>query len=144
MGPALPVKPLVETTCASFPGQPDQVGKARRFITDLLGEDWPRIDDVLVLASEIASNAVRHTASGEDGQFDVSVAVFAAGLAVRVAVADQGGASEPVMASSADDDGMPIGGRGLRIVDVLADRWGHRGDDLGRLVWFEVTAKPED
>jgi hypothetical protein len=36
------------------------------------------------------------------------------------------------------------GGRGLRIVDTLADRWGHGGDELSRVVWFEVTGKPED
>jgi hypothetical protein len=34
------------------------------------------------------------------------------------------------------------GGRGLRIVDMLAAKWGHAGDELGRVVWFEVTAKP--
>jgi hypothetical protein len=34
------------------------------------------------------------------------------------------------------------GGRGLRIVDMLATKWGHAGDELGRVVWFEVTAKP--
>jgi hypothetical protein len=32
---------------------------------------------------------------------------------------------------------------GLRIVDVLADQWGHAGDDQGRVIWFEVTAKHE-
>jgi hypothetical protein len=26
---------------------------------------------------------------------------------------------------------------------VLADRWGHAGDELGRVVWFEVTAKAD-
>ena len=35
-------------------------------------------------------------------------------------------------------------GRGLRIVDALADRWGAGGDELGRVVWFEVTGKPGD
>ena len=30
------------------------------------------------------------------------------------------------------------GGRGLRIVDALAAKWGHAGDELGRVVWFEV------
>ena len=78
------------------------------------------------------------------GRLACSVAVFATGLAVRVAVADQGGATEPVLSgSAADAEGGMTGGRGLHIVDILADRWGHRGDVLGRLVWFEVMAKPE-
>jgi hypothetical protein len=38
---------------------------------------------------------------------------------------------------------MLAGGRGLRIVEMLADRWGHAGDELGRVVWFEVTAKAD-
>ena len=33
---------------------------------------------------------------------------------------------------------MTAGGRGLRIVEALAARWGHAGDELGRMVWFEV------
>jgi anti-sigma regulatory factor (Ser/Thr protein kinase) len=154
MGPALPGEPLaapgplVEVVCGSFPGQAEQVGKARRFIRDVLGQDWPRLDDVLILASEIASNAVRHTASGDGGIFEVSVAVFAAADTVRVAVTDQGGSSEPVIAHRSDAGAglaaMPAGGRGLRIVDVLADRWGYRGDELGRTVWFEIVAKPTD
>ena len=141
-------QPLVEVVSGSFPGQADQVGKARRFIRDVLGPDWPRLDDVLVLASEIASNAVRHTASGDGGVFEMSVALFAAAETARVAVTDQGGASEPVIAHRGDTGAglaaLPAGGRGLRLVDVLADRWGYRGDELGRTVWFEIVAKPAD
>ncbi len=40
--------------------------------------------------------------------------------------------------------GVLTGGRGLRIVDALADGWGYGGDELGRVVWFEVTGKPAD
>jgi serine/threonine-protein kinase RsbW len=155
-GPALPGNPvtgsgsLVEVVCGTFPGEPSQVRCARRFISDLLGPTWPRLDDVLVLASEISSNAVRHTASGNGGKFEVAVSVFAAVGAVRVAVTDQGSPSEPAIASGTDGDGesglleMSSGGRGLRIVDVMADRWGHRGSELGRTVWFEVAANPAE
>jgi anti-sigma regulatory factor (Ser/Thr protein kinase) len=90
--------------------------------------------------SEVASNAVKHSASGDGGAFEVSVAV--SGESVRVEIGDQGSASEPRLA----DDELPAdvltGGRGLRIVDMLAAKWGHAGDELGRVVWFEVTAKP--
>jgi len=135
----LPGNPLIETARGTFAGNAAHVGQARRFIAGVLGERWPRLDDILLLASEITSNAVRHTASGDGGRFDVTVAFFAAGDCVRVEVADQGSASEPRM--TGEDD---LGGRGLRIVEVLADRWGHAGDELGRVVWFEVTAKPDE
>lgn len=54
------------------------------------------------------------------------------------------GSSVPRPREAGDDDpGLLTGGRGLRIVDVLADRWGHDGNEQGRVVWFEVTAKHE-
>jgi anti-sigma regulatory factor (Ser/Thr protein kinase) len=126
-----------------FPGQSAAVGQARKFVAGVLGESWPGLDDVLVMVSEIASNAVRHTASGDGGWFDVTVSVT--GNTVRVEIEDRGSSSEPRMG----DDGGRFGenvltcGRGLRIVDTMADGWGHSGDELGRVVWFEVTAKPD-
>src|SRR6266851_3049023 len=121
-----------------FPGEAAAVGLAREFVADVLGKQWPGRDDVLLLVSEISSNAVRHTASGDPGGwFDMVVSL--AGHTVRVEVADRGGSTEPHVP---DDDGGGLGtdvltgGRGLRIVDALADGWGHGGDELGRMVWF--------
>lgn len=114
---------------------------ARTYIVGRLGADWPGLDDVLLVFSEIVSNAVLHTASGNDGVF--RVAVRTDGPTVRVEVGDDGGSSSPKVTESGDDDGGLTGGRGLRIVDVLADSWGHSGDELGRVVWFEVTSKPD-
>ena len=47
-----------------FPGTASAVGQARRFVTGAIGDGFPALDDVLVLVSEVASNAVKHTASG--------------------------------------------------------------------------------
>jgi hypothetical protein len=95
-----------------FTGDASAVGQARRFVAGVLGEDFPGLDDVLVLVSEVASNAVRHSASGDGGAFEVAVAV--SGESVRVEVGDQGSGSEPRLA----DDQLPAdvltGGRGLR------------------------------
>ena len=74
----MPGNPLIETARGTFAGNAAHVGQARRFIAGVLGERWPRLDDILLLASEITSNAVRHTASGDGGRFDVTVAFFAA------------------------------------------------------------------
>jgi hypothetical protein len=35
------------------------------------------------------------------------------------------------------------GGRGLYLVDQLADRWGSRPTDEGKAVWFEMPIKPQ-
>lgn len=123
-----------------FPGQSASVRQSREFVRGVLGEGWPGLDDVLVMVSEIASNAIRHTASGDDGWFDVTVSVT--GRTARVAVADRGSSSEPRIPDESGDPDVPTGGRGLRIVDTLAARWGHGGDELGRVVWFEVTGGP--
>ena len=125
-----------------FPGDGASVGQARRFVRGVLGADWPGLDELLVMVSEIASNAVRHTASGDYGWFDLTVS--AAGCTARVEVADGGGLSEPRLPDNGGELGALTGGRGLRIVDALADGWGHGGDELGRVVWFEVTTKPAD
>jgi anti-sigma regulatory factor (Ser/Thr protein kinase) len=125
-----------------FPGQPLAVGQARQFVAGVLGDGFPRLDDVLLLVSEVASNAVKHSASGDDGAFEVAVAVN--GESVRVEVGDQGSASEPRLADDDQPGDVLTGRRGLRIVDMLAAKWGHAGDELGRVVWFEVTAGPSE
>ena len=102
----------------------------------VIGDGFPALDDVLVLVSEVASNAVKHTASGDGGEFEV--AVWVTGGSVRVEIGDQGGASEPRLTDEDSPADALTGGRGLRIVDTLAAKWGHAGDELGRVVWFEV------
>jgi anti-sigma regulatory factor (Ser/Thr protein kinase) len=119
-----------------FPGQAAAVGQVREFVAGVLGGSWARLDDVLVMVSEIASNAVLHTASGNGDWFDVTVSVT--GSTARVEIADRGSSSEPRISGDDGELGVLTGGRGLRIVDALADRWGSRGDELGRVVWFEV------
>ena len=54
-----------------------------------------------------------------------------------------GSAKSHARATGYDED-QATGGRGLRIVGVLADRWGHASDKLGCVAWFELTAKPDD
>jgi anti-sigma regulatory factor (Ser/Thr protein kinase) len=126
---------------AWFPGQSAEVGQAREFVRGVLGESWPALDDVLLLVSEIASNAVRHTASaGDGGWFDLTISV--ADDTIRVAIADQGSPNQPCLAGEGDPSEL-TGGRGLRIVDAFADRWGHTGDEAGRVVWFEISRKAE-
>ena len=123
-----------------FRGEAAAVGQAREFVRGVLGNAWPHLDDLLLMVSEVASNAVRHTASGDDGGwFDLTVS--AAGFAVRIAIADGGGSSEPQIPDGGGEPDVLTGGRGLRIVDALADRWGHTGDELGRVVWLEMECQ---
>jgi len=145
MAPAGRAERLAVLAADWFPGEAAAVGQAREFVRAVLGEDCPGLADVLLMVSEIASNAVRHTASGDSGGwFDLTVSLT--GNTVRAAVADLGGSSEPRLPGDGGQLGAGVltGGRGLRILDALADRWGHAGDELGRVVWFEITGRPGD
>jgi anti-sigma regulatory factor (Ser/Thr protein kinase) len=134
------MKPPIDAAAGQFAGTAASVAQARALVARTLGADWAGLDDVLVMVSELASNAVRHTASGTDGAF--GVAVSAAGHTARVEVSDAGGMTRPAIPDP--DAGLTgDGGRGLRIVDALADGWGHDGDETGRVVWFEITGQPE-
>lgn len=87
------------------------------------------------IASELASNAVAHTASGQpDGWFVVHVLLFPD--RVRVCVFDLGHPhNTPTLKNSAPDQET---GRGLSLVAALAAQWGVQGDAAGRTVWAEL------
>jgi len=103
----------------------------RQWLASLL-PPCPARDDVVIVASELGCNAIRHTRSGQGGRFTVEVTWSAA--VVRVAVADGGAATGPTVI---DDPGSEHG-RGLVVVRELSVRMGACGDRLGRLVWADV------
>jgi anti-sigma regulatory factor (Ser/Thr protein kinase) len=105
---------------------PSAPRRAREAVADRLA-GHPRTDELLLCVSEVVTNAVLHTTSPQR----MSVSEDAG--TVRVEVAD-GDARAPVMT---DHDPLASSGRGLRILDQLAVRWGHRPTDDGKAVWFE-------
>lgn len=123
---------LAEPSVCVFPGERREVRNVRAFIGAAV-DGCPAADDVILLASEVATNAIVHTASGEDGTF--KVVVHALDGMVRVEVHDGGSETLPGI-GSADDEA--VSGRGLGFVEELATRWGHHGNRDGRVVWFEV------
>jgi serine/threonine-protein kinase RsbW len=118
-----------------FPGQPARLSEARAFVAAALA-GCPARETLLTCVSELAANAIAHTASGTGGVFAVEVSRPAEGRAV-VAVTDAGGPGEPLIR---DSDELAEGGRGLSLVAALASRWGHHPvPGGGRTVWAEVT-----
>lgn len=120
------------TTSRSFPNALREVGSARRFVSEALtGVTQAAVEDTFLMVSELATNCVRYTST------PFTVSVDCTPLGVRVEVADNGG-GEPVL--------QPLqctepGGRGLRIVQVLADDWGviPSTGPLGKIVWFTLA-----
>jgi serine/threonine-protein kinase RsbW len=129
--------PFIAWWTRQFRGGADQVLEVRHWLEDLLPDCAARAD-VILLASELCTNAIAHSRSGEaGGQFSVDID-WAPALA-RVVVGDQGSAKEPVIAPRAGD-GAQLGesGRGLLLVDGLADDWGTASRPNRRWVWADV------
>jgi two-component sensor histidine kinase len=109
-------------------------GKVRALVAELLAErlSTPEIEDVLVLVSELVTNAVRHAGADESETIIVHVAI--APEVLRVEVCDQGPGFDPPAVPQAREDGS--GGNGLVLLACLSSSWGVAGDD-GTCVWFE-------
>lgn len=125
------VTPLPLIWSRDYSGRADQVREARKFLAGAL-ENHPAASDAVLCLSELAANAVLHSASGQPGgRFTVRVRLGQGGR-LRVEVADDGGP----WAVPAGTGGQH--GRGLLIVSRLALNWGISGDDCtGRIAWFE-------
>ena len=112
------------------------VKEARSWIAGLLPASDP-LDDLLMIASELASNAVRHTRSGDpDGLFTVDLAWSAD--AVRLSVGDQGSGGVPMLRPKTAQHEDDEAGRGLFLVDALSAAWGTAGDTTGHWIWADV------
>jgi anti-sigma regulatory factor (Ser/Thr protein kinase) len=115
-----------------FEGSPEEVRNVRYFVRQLV-DGCPTADDVVLLSSELATNAVLHSASGIDGTFSVHVLIE--GRHVRVEVHDLGSDTAPTLHQPRQPGEC---GAGLRIVEEIADRWGFDGGPNGQVVWFEM------
>lgn len=100
----------------------------------------PVLDEAVLLVSELCTNALLHTASGDGGTFEV--AVYQHSFWLRVEVTDDGADQSPAVAQAAD--ALAEEGCGLGLVRLLADHWGHCGDHHGRSVFFELNWKQPD
>lgn len=115
-----------------FPNAAGSVTHARRFVQEhLTGAPKDLVDAIAVMTSELATNSVRHA----DSAFEVGV--DRTPDAIRIEVTDAGPGTPVVRAPE------PAGpsGRGLYIVEQLADEWGvRRVDGTGaKTVWFTVA-----
>jgi anti-sigma regulatory factor (Ser/Thr protein kinase) len=115
-----------------FDGLPEEIRNVRAFVEEFV-VGCPMADEVVLLSSELSTNAVRHTASGDDGHF--FVLVLPESGRVRVEVHDLGSDTEPVIRKSHQPAGS---GEGLFLVEHIASRWGFHGGKHGRIVWFEM------
>ncbi len=89
----------------------------------------PLLDDVLIVVSELVTNAVLHART------DTRVTAAVHDGCITVAVGDDDPHHAPVVA---DRGAMAMNGRGVMLVDALASSWGVDLRDDSKVVWFEA------
>jgi anti-sigma regulatory factor (Ser/Thr protein kinase) len=122
--------PLAETTWR-FAADATAPGDARRLVIDALrraGHAGELLDDVQIVITELAANAVVHAGS------PFSVSIRSTGSIVRIRVRDRSHAVPTVR----DDGATTPSGRGTRIVAALSRRWGVDLAPDGKVVWAEL------
>ena len=119
---------------------PHSVRQARRFVSECLGDaaDAEASEVAVLLTSELVSNAIQH---GGPHSPSASVRLSVQDLVGRRRVeVEDAGQDLPVLG---DGDPTAVGGRGLLLVERLADRWGYeRLNGANKVVWFEVVTSP--
>ena len=118
----------------SLPPLAQAVSDARRTLRERCHHlPQPVLDDVLLLTSELVTNAVQHGA----GEIHCCLRSGPQGLRVEVSEA---GSSLPHPVELGPD---ALSGRGLHIVDTVAARWGAAPDpsNHGKTVWFEIDTE---
>jgi Histidine kinase-like ATPase domain len=116
----------------AYPGRPEQVKRVRADLRAILG-GCPVADEAILVASELAANAVIHSSSRQDGGRFIVRAEVRAGDCVRVEVEDQG----DTWAGHRHRDGRP---HGLDIVQAIAGygNWGIDDAALGHVAWAQL------
>lgn len=127
----------------TIPLDPQSVPLARRWVRHTLGR-WGLgdfVDAAAQIASELTANAIKHA---DPDSSVVLLLMFAAGT-LRLEVRDRDRQNLPLLRSPTPID---IDGRGLIIVEAIADRWGVRVTSSGKAVWSELdtgqAGKPPD
>ncbi|WP_329133634.1 ATP-binding protein [Streptomyces sp. NBC_01476] len=122
-----------------FPREAVAVPQARSFVREVL-DTWgvtERFDDMLTCVSELAANVVRHD---ETHGHSFHVALSGRDGLLRIEVLDASRRHPVVKSPSADS----TTGRGLLLVNELADGWGvEPRDPRGKVVWteFKIAAR---
>ena len=103
------------------------------------------VPDATLLVSELVTNAVLHARS------EVTLTIAVADSVLEVGIADTAaqvpmprsgpddGVGEGAAPDAAGEDWRAEGGRGLRLLDRLADAWGVATMADGKQVWFRLS-----
>jgi PAS domain S-box-containing protein len=128
-----PMGPAPETRRLPFDPRPESAAMARGFLAGVLQSAGlgAQLDTAVLLASELVTNAVRHAT----GPCTLIVGIHED--VVEVSVEDGDPRMPAARQASLDDED----GRGLLLVDALADDWGFRALPAGKATWFTIRLR---
>jgi len=132
-------------TCA--PGRHAGCAAAARAFTAATLARWSvadRGDDIVMVVSELVTNAWRHAEPGRDCATrwqPVQLGLLQSWRALLCAVCDP----SPALPVPRDPGELDGGGRGLQVIGALSDGWGALPAGPGKVVWavFAIAAAPQ-
>ncbi|MDQ1009586.1 serine phosphatase RsbU (regulator of sigma subunit)/anti-sigma regulatory factor (Ser/Thr protein kinase) [Streptomyces sp. V4I23] len=131
-------RPTRRTAMSVAQAQPERIAAARQQVRELL-HDWSdeeQIDSAVLMVSEMVTNVLVHT----DGNalLAAEIAHGEKGRRLRVEVTDP---SDELPHKRRPGE-MASSGRGLVLMEVLADVWGVDPRGEGKSIWFELYEPP--
>ncbi|MFF5551399.1 SpoIIE family protein phosphatase [Streptomyces olivaceoviridis] len=134
-GDALAVRPAVRRTLLSVAqDEPERIAEARQHLRGLL-HDWAsaeQVDSAVLLVSEMVTNVLVHTDA--DALLLAEVMGEGTGRRLRVEVFDTG----DDLPHKRRPGELASSGRGLMLIELLADGWGVDPRGEGKSIWFEL------
>ncbi|WP_329312010.1 ATP-binding protein [Streptomyces sp. NBC_01262] len=103
----------------------------RRTLTEW-GIGTPRVDDIVLCVSELATNALLHGVPPGRG-FRIHIRLEGSAV-LRIELHDSGDGEPRIPVEAADESG-----RGLLLVEALSDKWGVGERVPGKIVWCEFS-----
>ncbi len=126
--------PVRRTMLTVAQAEPERIATARQHLRDLL-HDWPsadQLDAAVLLLSEMLTNVLVHTDA--DALLVAEVTGEPGERRIRVEVTDSG----DDLPHKRRPGEMASSGRGLMLVEMLADAWGVAPRGEGKSIWYEV------
>ncbi|WP_371101709.1 ATP-binding protein [Streptomyces sp. PU_AKi4] len=120
-----------------FLAEPKEVSVLRGLTRTRLS-DWglqELSDSAQLCVSELVSNVITHVGCGTPANLTVSLR----GARLRIELRDPDARALPTLVEASDD---AEGGRGMALIDALAERWGIDLHDNGKVTWCELVATP--
>lgn len=131
---AVAAPPVRRTMLSVAQAEPERVGVARRQLRELL-HDWPsadQVDSAVLLLSEMLTNVLVHTDA--DALLLAEVRGEAGDRRMRIEVTD----TSDDLPHKRRPGELASSGRGLMLIELLADLWGVDPQGEGKSIWFEL------